>query len=83
VYQIVLTRVDDFEVSVFNRMFGRENGKIKENRTGFGLLGPKIVNRMLTELMHNKNIQPTHNSARLFAHAFGIFAQTPRFVAVG
>jgi hypothetical protein len=31
----------------------------------------------------NKYIQPTRNSARLFAHGFAIVAQTPRSVAVG
>jgi len=49
VYHVVLTRVDDFKIYVFNRMFGRVNGKTQENRTGFGLLGPKIVNHYLTE----------------------------------
>ena len=31
----------------------------------------------------NKNIQPTHNSARLFAHGFAIIAQTPRSIVGG
>jgi hypothetical protein len=31
----------------------------------------------------NEHIQPTHNSARLFAHGFAIFAQTPHSVVVG
>jgi hypothetical protein len=31
----------------------------------------------------NKNIQPTHNSARLFAHGFAIIAQTPRSAMFG
>jgi hypothetical protein len=31
----------------------------------------------------NNHIQPTHNTARLFAHAFGIIAQTLLRVVVG
>ena len=31
----------------------------------------------------NNHIQPTRNSARLFAHGFAIVAQTPHYVAVG
>jgi hypothetical protein len=31
----------------------------------------------------NNHIQPTHNTARLFAHGYAIIAQTPLRVAAG
>ncbi|HAS6043650.1 TPA: hypothetical protein I7115_09125 [Vibrio vulnificus] len=49
VYHIVLTRIDDFEVKVGKRTFGRNQGKIIESTSGFNFLGPKIVNHLLSE----------------------------------
>ncbi|GKW23972.1 hypothetical protein PEC311524_15660 [Pectobacterium carotovorum subsp. carotovorum] len=49
VYHIVLTRVEDFELFLGKRSFGRKNGKIFESGNGYGLLGPKIVNHILTD----------------------------------
>ncbi|WP_426607922.1 hypothetical protein [Pantoea anthophila] len=49
VYHIVLTRIEDFQLFVGKRSFGRKNGKIFESGSGYGLLGPKIISRMLEE----------------------------------
>ncbi|WP_437270263.1 hypothetical protein ACRYHF_01910 [Stutzerimonas balearica] len=49
VYHIVLTRIEDFQLSSGKRSFGRKSGKIFESGNGYGLLGPKIVNRILTD----------------------------------
>ncbi|MDU8618735.1 hypothetical protein RYB67_09195 [Pseudomonas syringae] len=49
VYHIVLTRIEDFQIFSGKRSFGRKNGKIFESGNGYGLLGPKIVNRILTD----------------------------------
>ena len=49
VYHIVLTRVDDFELFLGRRSFGRKNGKIFESGNGYGLFGPTVVNHILTD----------------------------------
>ncbi|MDT0617358.1 hypothetical protein RM531_02625 [Salinisphaera sp. P385] len=49
VYHIVLTRIDDFELFLGRRSFGRKHGKILESGNGYGLHGPKIVNHILTD----------------------------------
>lgn len=49
VYHIVLTRIDDFELFLGRRSFGRKNGRIFESGNGYGLLGPKVVNHILTD----------------------------------
>ena len=42
------------------------------------ILGPGIFSQA-----PNDHMQPTHNSAQLFAHGFAISAQTPRSVVDG
>ena len=48
VYHIVLTRIDDFKISVGRRWFKREGGVMSESMNGFGLLMPRLVNHILT-----------------------------------
>lgn len=49
VYHIVLTRIEDFKLSVGRRSFGRLNGQVFESGSGYGLHGPKVVNHILTD----------------------------------
>lgn len=49
VYHIVLTRIEDFQLFLGKRSFGRKHGKIFESGSGYGLLGPKIISRILEE----------------------------------
>lgn len=49
VYHIVLTRIEDFQLFLGKRSFGRKNGKIFESGSGYALLGPKIISRILEE----------------------------------
>jgi hypothetical protein len=46
-YYIVLTRIEDFTITVGRRWFRRERGVVTESANGFGLLLPRLVNHLL------------------------------------
>jgi hypothetical protein len=48
VYYIVLTRIDDFKISVGRRWVRRENGVMCESNNGYLGLMPRLINHILT-----------------------------------